>query len=182
MWSRLAKHVGQQADAKRTWWQEWNSDAFIHFVNQSQILLLHHRFQGIDAHIIACYVQTTNIIASTHHHFWPNQCKPRSQMPAPIYARSRCRGSYDNVLSIDAIHGFPPPERLLQCTKGTWSRALHVTINPLVIVLPHALKHLETAEIVEEAALALDLNAALSHNSAVLGVDAFCANDEERPE
>ena len=111
------------------------------------------------------------------------------QTPAFMHVPNRCeiplhptKKSNDNVLSVNAIHRFSPPERLLQCTKRTLSWALRVTLDPLVIVLPYALEHLETTEVVEEAALTLDLDAALSHDSAVLGVDALCANDEERPE
>ena len=90
-------------------------------------------------------------------------------------ARSRCTmESYDNVLPINAIHRFSPSERLLHCAKRTWPYALHVPIGPLVIVLPHALKHLKTTEVVEERALSLHLDAAVSNNSSVVGVEALC--------
>lgn len=62
----------------------------------------------------------------------------------------------------------------------------HVTVafvgDPVVIVAPDAFKDFQTAEIVEETTLALDLHAALSYNSAVLVVHALCAYDEEWPE
>ena len=103
----------------------------------------------------------------------PNRCE------IPLHPAKK---SDDNVLPVDAIHRFSPPERLLQCTKRTLSWALHVAIDPLIIVLPHTLEHLKATQVVEEAALTLDLDTALSHDGAVLGVDALSADNEERPE
>jgi hypothetical protein len=48
--------------------------------------------------------------------------------------------------------------------------------------LPNLLQDFQTAEVVEEAALALDLDAPLPYNGAVLRIYAFCPYDEQGPE
>ena len=93
-----------------------------------------------------------------------------------------------NVFSIYAGHSLSPPKGLLQSAKWPCSmRCLHLhipaTVNghPVIVFTPDSFEYFQPAEIIEEAALTLDLHASLSHNGAVLSIHTFGAEDEKRP-
>jgi len=67
---------------------------------------------------------------------------------------------------------------------AVWSRGQVATtsMGPLVVLAPHALQDFESTDIVEEAALSLNLNAALSYHGSLSSLDTLGAKDEKRPE
>ena len=84
---------------------------------------------------------------------------------------------YDNILAINAVHRVSPTERL-SVHDIVADPARH---DPLLILPPNFLKHLECAEVIEEATFLVNLDASLANDGAMHLIDALSAGDEQRP-
>ena len=101
------------------------------------------------------------------------------------------KGSLDyNILSISSIHGLSPAE-CLSIPAGAASLRISTSESDFVYFVsvciaagfcPNLLKHLKARDIVVEATLFLDLNAAFANDISVSLFNAFCSDYEQRPE